>query len=112
MKKIEIIIKPERLEELKVILEECGASGLMLSNIMGFGNQKGFTAQYRGTQYTVNLLPKVKIQTVTTEEIAEKIINLVCKRMATGDAGDGKIFLIDVADAIRIRTGERGDSAL
>ncbi|NSW89851.1 MAG: P-II family nitrogen regulator [Firmicutes bacterium] len=112
MKKVEIIIKPERLEELKIVLQECGITGLMISNVMGYGNQKGFTAQYRGTTYTVNLLPKIRVQTVTSDTIAENIVKAVCSKLAKGDVGDGKIFLYDVADVIRIRTGERGEKAL
>jgi len=112
VKKLEIIIKPERLEELKAILHDCGASGIMISNIMGYGNQKGIVAQYRGTQYMVNLLPKMCVSTVTDDQKAEFIITEVCKNLAKGEVGDGKIFVYDVADAIRIRTGERGPKAL
>lgn len=112
MKKLEIIIKPERLEELKAILHDCGVSGIMISNIMGYGNQKGIVAQYRGTQYMVNLLPKMSVSTVTDDQKAELIITEVCKNLAKGEVGDGKIFVHDVADVIRIRTGERGPKAL
>jgi nitrogen regulatory protein P-II 1 len=112
MKKLEIIIKPERLEELKTILEACGASGVMVNNLMGYGNQKGYVAQYRGTQYMVNLLPKISVTTVTQDDKAEIMISRICQQLAKGAVGDGKIFVYDVVDAIRIRTGERGDSAL
>ena len=112
MKKLEIIIKPERLEELKSILSDCETTGLMITHIMGYGNQKGYTALYRGTKYTVNLLPKIKVETVTTDDNAECIIKTVCKHLSTGDAGDGKIFVYDLSDAIRIRTAERGELAL
>lgn len=112
MKKLEIIIKPEKLEDLKGILDSCGAHGLMISNIMGYGTQKGYTQMYRGTKYTVNLLPKVKVETVVTEEIVEAIISKVTEQITTGNYGDGKIFVYDVEDAVRIRTGERGDEAL
>jgi len=112
MKKIEIVIKPERLEKLKVIMDECGATGLMISNIMGYGNQKGYTALYRGTKYTVNLLPKILISTITTDEKAQCIIDRVLKELPTGEQGDGKIFVYDVAEVIRIRTGEKGENAL
>lgn len=111
-KKLEIIIKPEKLEDLKSILDSCGAHGLMISNIMGYGTQKGYTQMYRGTKYTVNLLPKVKVETVVCEEIVESIISKVTEQINTGNYGDGKIFLYDVEDAVRIRTGERGDDAL
>ena len=112
MKKLEIIIKPEKLGDLKGILDNCGAHGLMISNIMGYGTQKGYTQMYRGTKYTVNLLPKVKVETVVTEEIVEAIISKVTEQITTGNYGDGKIFVYDVEDAVRIRTGERGDEAL
>lgn len=112
MKKLEIIIKPEKLENLKDILEGCKANGIMISNIMGYGNQKGYKQMYRGTEYTVNLLPKVKVETVVSEETAEEIVDLVVKQINTGHVGDGKIFIYDVQDAVRIRTGERGETAL
>ena len=112
MKKLEIIIKPEKLEALKAILDASNVSGIMISNIMGYGTQKGYTQMYRGTKYTVNLLPKVKVETVVTEEIVEAIISKVTEQITTGNYGDGKIFVYDVEDAVRIRTGERGDEAL
>ncbi len=112
MKKMEIIIKPEKLEDLKGILEDCKANGIMISNIMGYGNQKGYKQMYRGTEYTVNLLPKVKVETVVCEEISEKIVERVVEEINTGNYGDGKIFIYDVQDAVRIRTGERGEDAL
>jgi nitrogen regulatory protein P-II 1 len=112
MKKLEIIIKPDKLESLKTILEGCKINGLMISNVMGYGNQKGYTQMYRGTKYNVNLLPKVKVETVVQEELADQIIDSVIKEINTGSYGDGKIFVYDVQDAIRIRTGERGREAL
>lgn len=112
MKKLEIIVRPEKLEDLKGILEGCRANGIMISNIMGYGNQKGYTQMYRGTTYTVNLLPKMKVETVVPEEVAETIIDKVVKEITTGNYGDGKIFIYDVQDAVRIRTGERGVEAL
>lgn len=112
MKKLEIIIKPERLEDLKRILNECQANGLMITNIMGYGKQKGYVNIYRGHEYHVNLLPKVKVETVVTTETAEKIVDRVVKEINTGNYGDGKIFIYEVEDAVRIRTGERGHSAL
>ena len=84
----------------------------MISNIMGYGNQKGYRQRYRGTEYTVNLLPKVKVETVVCEESAEQIIDRVVHEITTGNYGDGKIFIYDVQDAVRIRTGERGERAL
>lgn len=112
MKKLEIIIKPEKLEDLKSILDSCKANGLMITNIMGYGNQKGFKQVYRGTEYNVNLLPKVKVETVVTNAVAEKVIEKVVKQINTGNYGDGKIFIYDVEDVVRIRTGERGADAL
>jgi len=112
MKKLEIIIKPERLEDLKALLQECGATGIMISNLMGYGNQKGVTAQYRGVQYTVNLLPKICVTTVTTEQKADVIVSTILNRLPQGEVGDGKIFISDVSDAVRIRTGDRGEKAL
>ena len=112
MKKLEIIIKPERLEDLKKILNDNKANGLMISNIMGYGNQKGYTTIYRGTETTVNLLPKVKVETVVPTEAAKVIVDEVVKQINTGNYGDGKIFIYDVEDVVRIRTGERGKEAL
>lgn len=112
MKKLEVIIKPEKLEELKAILDECQANGVMISNIMGYGNQKGYKRLYRGTEYNVNLLPKVRVETVVDDEVAEDIVERVVQEINTGNYGDGKIFVYEVQDAIRIRTGERGTEAL
>ena len=84
----------------------------MISNVMGYGNQKGYKQMYRGTAYTVNLLPKMKVETVVSENTAEEIIDKVVKEINTGNYGDGKIFIYDVQDAVRIRTGERGETAL
>lgn len=112
MKKLEIIIRPEKLEVVKNILNDSGASGMMVTNIMGFGNQKGVTHTYRGTEYTVNLLPKLKVETVVADDKAQKIIDELCKQVATGTHGDGKIFVYDAENAVRIRTGESGNTAL
>ena len=112
MKKLEIIIKPERLEDLKAHLEEAKVNGLMVSNILGYGNQKGDVQSYRGVEKQVNLLPKIKVETVVSPEVAEVIIDKVQKEINTGNFGDGKIFVYNVEDAIRIRTGERGKDAL
>lgn len=112
MKKIEIIIKSEKLEELKSALNELGVTGMMLTNIMGYGNQKGYTQIYRGTKYTVNLLPKVKVETVVSNDIYEQVLTKIQNTVSTGNIGDGKIFVYDVVEAIRIRTGERGEDAI
>ncbi len=112
MKKLEIVIKPEKLEELKKILDANNANGLMITNIMGYGNQKGYKQIYRGTISNVNLLPKIKVESVVPAEAAEAIIEEVLKQINTGNYGDGKIFIYDVEDVVRIRTGERGVDAL
>ena len=112
MKKLEIIIQPEKLEALKAILDASNVSGIMISNIMGYGNQKGYTRMYRGTTYNVNLLPKVKVDTVVADDAAEKIVDRVVKEISTGNYGDGKIFIYNIEDVVRIRTGERGVDAL
>lgn len=112
MKKLEIIIRSENLDDMKAILDECNSTGAMVSNIMGYGNQKGYKSQYHGTDYYVNLLPKIKVETVVTDEVCEKLISMITKRIPTGTHGDGKIFVYDISDAIRIRTGERGEDAL
>ena len=112
MKKLEIIIQPEKLEDLKSILDESEVSGLMISNVMGYGNQKGHKKVYRGAEYNVKLLPKVKVECVIEPEVAEKLIETIVSEIRTGKYGDGKIFVYEVEDAVRIRTGERGSDAL
>ena len=112
MKKLEIIIKPEKLEDLKEVLDTEEVNGLNIVNIMGYGNQKVIVKKYRGAEYRVNLLPKIKVETVVAKENADKLIDKIVKEINTGNIGDGKIFVYDVADAVRIRTGERGKEAL
>lgn len=112
MKKLEIIIKPEKLEDLKAVLDSNEVNGLNIVNIMGYGNQKGIVKKYRGAEYRVNLLPKIKVETVVTKEVADSLIEKIVAEINTGNYGDGKIFIYDVEDAVRIRTGERGTSAL
>ena len=112
MKKLEIIIKPEKLEQLKNILTDSHATGVMISNVMGYGNQNGYKQMYRGTEYTVNLLPKLKVETVVAEDAADSIVERIVAEITTCTHGDGKIFIYDVQDAVRIRTGERGEEAL
>ena len=112
MKKLEIIIKPEKLEDLKDVLDSNKVNGMNIVNSMGYGNQKGIIKNYRGAEYAVNLLPKVKVETVVTDEAAPALIDKIVEEIKTGNFGDGKIFLYDVEDAVRIRTGERGIDAL
>ena len=112
MKKLEIIIKPEKLEDLKEVFDACDVHGMNVVNSMGYGNQKGIIKNYRGAEYAVNLLPKVKVETVVTDEIAPELIDKIVKEINTGHIGDGKIFVYDVEDAVRNRTGEHGTEAL
>ena len=112
MKKLEIIIIPERLDDLKNILNSNGAHGLMITNIMGYGSQKGHKQVYNGVDFGGNLLPKVKVESIVSDETYENIIDQIIEEINTGVYGDGKIFVYEVSDAIRIRTGERGNDAL
>ena len=112
MKKLEIIIKPEKLEDLKEVLDSCEVNGMNIVNSMGYGNQKGIIKNYRGSEYAVNLLPKVKVESIVSDETYEAIIDQVIDQINTGEYGDGKIFVYDVEDAVRIRTGEHGTDAL
>ncbi|MEK6715450.1 MAG: P-II family nitrogen regulator [Candidatus Omnitrophota bacterium] len=112
MKKIEAIIRPEKLEAVRLALGDAGCTGLMITEIEGHGKQKGVVQQWRGEKYKVELLPKVKIETVVKDADSERAIKTIIATAKTGEIGDGKIFVSDVQDAIRIRTEERGDSAL
>jgi nitrogen regulatory protein P-II 1 len=112
MKKIEAIIKPFKLDEVKEALHEVGVQGITVTEAKGFGRQKGHTELYRGAEYVVDFLPKVKIEIVLTDEQVEPAIEAIMKAARTGRIGDGKIFVLDVHDAIRIRTGERGAAAI
>ncbi len=112
MKKIEAIIKPFKLDEVKEALHEVGVQGITVTEAKGFGRQKGHTEFYRGAEYVVDFLPKVKVEIVLTDEQVEPAIEAVMKAARTGRIGDGKIFVLDVHEAIRIRTGERGADAV
>ena len=112
MKKIEAIIKPFKLEDVKEALSEIGVEGMTVSEVKGFGRQKGHTEVYRGREYTLDLLPKVKIEMVLPDQRVEQAVEAILKAAKTGKIGDGKIFLSTVGDAIRIRNGEHGESAL
>ena len=112
MKKLEIIIKPEKLDELKEILAANQVNGMNIVNVMGYGSQKGIVKKYRGAEYKVDMLPKVKLETVVDDTMAEKLVDEIVAKINTGNIGDGKIFILDVQDAVRIRTGERGKDAL
>ncbi len=112
MKKIEAIIKPFKLEEVKEALTEVGVYGMTVSEVKGFGKQKGHTELYRGSEYVIDFLPKLKIEVVVDDEMVEKVVEAIANAARTGRIGDGKIFIIPVEDAIRIRTGERGPEAI
>ncbi|WIW71300.1 MULTISPECIES: P-II family nitrogen regulator [Anaerosinus] len=110
--KIDIITRPGKLEELKEALNAIGVAGMTVSQVYGCGLQKGHKEIYRGTEYTINLVPKVKIETVVCEIPVEKVLEVAKRVLNTGHIGDGKIFVYDVENAVRIRTGEEGDLAI
>jgi len=112
MKKIEAIIKPFKLEEVKDALSEVGVEGMTVSEVKGFGRQKGHTEIYRGSEYTVDFLPKVKIEAAVDDAIVDRCIESIEAAARTGKIGDGKIFVYDLAQVVRIRTGETGTEAL
>ena len=112
MKKIEAIIKPFKMEDVKEALAEIGVEGMTVSEVKGFGRQKGHTEIYRGSEYTVDFLPKVKLEIVLTDEIARRAVEVITEAAKTGKIGDGKVFVSDVEQAIRIRTDERGAEAV
>lgn len=112
MKKIEAIIKPFKLSEVKAALNEIGIQGMTVTEVKGFGRQKGHTEIYRGSEYTVDFLPKIKIETVLPDNLVEQAVQTIIKAAKTGKIGDGKVFVWPVAEAYRIRTGERDDNAV
>jgi len=112
MKKIEAIIKPFKLEDVKEALSEIGIEGMTISEVKGFGRQKGHTEIYRGSEYTVDFLPKVKFELVLPDDRISKAVEAIVGSARTGKIGDGKVFILPVDDAIRIRTEERGDAAI
>lgn len=112
MKKIEAIIKPFKLDEVREALSELGVSGLTVTDVKGFGRQKGHTELYRGAEYVVDFLPKIKIEVVVTGALLDTAINAIVKAAHTGKIGDGKIFVTSVEQVIRIRTGETDESAI
>jgi nitrogen regulatory protein P-II 1 len=112
MKKIEAIIQPSRFEAVKSALQEAGVEGMTVSEVRGHGRQKGHTEVYRGSEYTVDLLPKVKIEMVVSQALADAAIQAILRAAKTGKIGDGKIFVTNVDEAIRIRNEERGETAL
>ncbi|MEI6561694.1 MAG: P-II family nitrogen regulator [Verrucomicrobiota bacterium] len=112
MKKIEAIIKPFKLEEVKEALSELGIEGMTVTEVKGFGRQKGHTEIYRGSEYTVDFLPKIKLEIVLTDDLVDSASSAIVKAAKTGKIGDGKIFISTVEEAVRIRTEETGDKAV
>ena len=112
MKKIEDIVKPFKLDEVKEALQGVGIQGMTVTEVKGFGRQKGHTELYRGAEYVVDFLPKIKVELVVSDELADKAVQAIVEAANTGRIGDGKIFVLDIEEAIRIRTGERGPDAV
>lgn len=112
MKKIEAVIKPFKLDEVKEALQEVGLQGITVTEARGFGRQKGHTELYRGAEYVVDFLPKVKIEVIVEDQMVDKTVEAIINAARTGRIGDGKIFILPVDDVIRIRTGERGATAI
>lgn len=112
MKKIEAIVKPFKLDEVKDALNEIGIQGMTVTEVKGFGRQKGHTELYRGAEYVVDFIPKIKIEIVTSDSLSEKVVSTIERVAKTGKIGDGKIFVYTVDEAVRIRTGERGEAAV
>jgi len=112
MKKIEAVIKPFKLDEVKDALNALGIAGMTVIEVKGFGRQKGHVELYRGAEYDISFIPKVKIEAVVADSIAEKVISTIMEKAKTGKIGDGKIFVTKIEEVIRIRTGEKGESAI
>ncbi len=112
MKMIIAVIKPFKLEEVRLALSGVGVQGLMVSEVKGYGRQSGHTEIYRGAEYTVNFVPKLRLEVVAKDEDADGIVDVIAKTAQTGKIGDGKIFVLDVETALRVRTGERNEDAL
>jgi nitrogen regulatory protein P-II 1 len=112
MKKIEAIIRHFKLEDIKTALADCGVEGMTITEVKGFGRQKGHTEMYRGNEYAIDFVPKVKVEVVVPDENVQSVIETIMEKAQTGQMGDGKIFVSDLEEAIRIRTGERGRDAV
>src|ERR671923_2848743 len=112
MKKIEAIIRPDRLQEVQDALDELGVSGLTVSEVMGCGRQKGYTEQYRGSRANISLLPKIKVESVVPDHVIDQAVEAIVAAAYTGEPGDGRIFVVAVEQAVRIRTGERGEEVV
>ena len=112
MNKVEAIIRPERLQQVQDALDELGVSGLTVGEVMGCGRQKGYTEQYRGSRANISLLPKLKVESVVSGDLLERVVDAIVAAAYTGETGDGRVFVYDVDQAIRIRTGERGEQTV
>jgi nitrogen regulatory protein P-II 1 len=112
MKKVEAIIKPFKLDDVREALQEAGVQGVTVTEVKGFGRQKGHAELYRGAEYVVDFLPKVKLEIVCTDDMVHRVVETIENAAKTGRIGDGKIFVLEVAEAVRIRTGERGSAAI
>ena len=112
MKLVKAVIKPFKLEEVKTALSEIGIEGMTVSEVKGFGRQKGHTEIYRGSEYTVDFLPKVKIEIAIDDDAVAKVVDTIIESAKTGKIGDGKVFVLPIEDAVRIRTGEKGNEAI
>ena len=112
MKKVDAIVKPFKLDEVKDKLNEIGVQGITVTEVKGFGRQKGHTELYRGAEYVVDFLPKIKMEIVLADSLAEDVVSAIAKAAQTGRIGDGKIFITNLEEAVRIRTGERGEDAI
>ncbi len=112
MNKIEAIIRPHKLEELRGALEELGVTGMTVSEVRGFGRQKGHHELYRGREYTVAFQPKIKVEIAVKDDMTEKVVDTIRNSVNTGQVGDGKVFIFPISDVVRIRTGERAEEAL
>lgn len=112
MKKVEAIIRPFRIDDVREALGEIGVKGMTLTEVKGYGRQKGHTELYRGSEYQIDFLPKIKIEVVVSDRLADKVVDTIVNAAKTGQVGDGKIFIYDVEDAVRVRTGESGEDAL
>jgi nitrogen regulatory protein P-II 1 len=112
VKKIEAIVKPHKLDDVKSALTQVGIQGLTVSEVRGFGRQKGHKEQYRGAEYTVDLVPKVKVEVVVSDQTVAAAVEAIVRAARTGEIGDGKVFVYNLESALRIRTGEKGESAI
>lgn len=112
MKKIEAIIRPFRIDDVREALAEIGVKGMTLTEVKGYGRQKGHTELYRGSEYQIDFLPKIKLEVVVPDRMEDQVVETILKTARTGQVGDGKIFIYNVEDAVRVRTGEAGESAL